>query len=177
MEYWNTIADIVTIGKSLGAGYAPIAATMMTDKVLAPIKKGSGLIMSGHTYSGHPLSCATALKVLEVVEEDNLLANVNDKGTFIKNKLIEWKSNYPFINVVRGKGLMIGVEFDPSIKGMQARIIDQCFSNGLLVYPAVGGPYGKDENGILISPPFIINQQETEELLEKLEKSLKESVV
>jgi 4-aminobutyrate aminotransferase-like enzyme len=132
--------------------------------------------MSGHTYSGHPLSCATALKVLEVVEEDNLLANVNDKGTYIKNKLIEWKSKYSFIDVVRGKGLMIGVEFDPLMKGLQAKIIDQCFNNGLLVYPAVGGPFGKDENGILISPPFIINQQEADELLEKFGKSLEEII-
>jgi adenosylmethionine-8-amino-7-oxononanoate aminotransferase len=174
MEYWNTIADIVTIGKSLGAGYAPIAATMMTEKVLAPIKKGSGLIMSGHTYSGHPLSCATALKVLQIVEEDNLLANVNEKGAFIKNRLIEWKAKYESIDVVRGKGLMIGVEFDPAMKGLQSKLIDQCFNNGLLVYPSVGGPYGKDENGILISPPFIINQQETDELLAKLEQSLRE---
>lgn len=174
LEYWNTLADIVTIGKSLGAGYAAIAATMMTEKVLAPIKNGTGLIMSGHTYSGHPLSCATALRVLEVVEEDNLLSNVNDKGAYIKNSLLEWKSKYPFIQVVRGKGLMIGVEFDPHIKGLQAQLIDQCFKNGLLVYPAVGGAYGKHENGILIAPPFIINQQETDELLEKLERSLKE---
>ncbi len=174
LEYWNTVADIVTIGKSLGAGYASIAATLMTEKVLAPIKNGTGLIMSGHTYSGHPLSCATALRVLEVVEEDDLLTNVNDKGTHIKNKLIEWKSKYPFIQMVRGKGLMIGLEFDPSRKGLQAQFIDQCFKNGLLVYPAVGGPYGKDENGILISPPFIINQKETDELLEKFERSLKE---
>lgn len=174
MEHWNTIADIVTIGKSLGAGYASIAATMMTDKVLAPIKNGTGLIMSGHTYSGHPLSCGTALKVLDVVKEDNLLANVNDKGDHIKNKLIEWQSRYAFIDQVRGKGLMMGLEFEPSKKGMQARFIDQCFKNGLLVYPAVGGAFGKDENGILIAPPFIISQKETDELLEKLEQSLKE---
>ncbi len=174
MEYWNTVADIVTIGKSLGAGYAPIAATMMTEKVLAPIKEGTGLIMSGHTYSGHPLSCATALKVLEVVEEDNLLVNVNDRGVIIKNKLLEWQSRYSFIDKVRGKGLMIGMEFAPAIKGIQAKVIERCFQNGLLVYPAVGGAYGKDENGILIAPPFIINQQETDELLEKLGKSLKE---
>ncbi|MEK6781909.1 MAG: aspartate aminotransferase family protein [Bacteroidota bacterium] len=174
MEYWNTVADIVTIGKSLGAGYAPIAATLMTDKILEPIKKGSGLIMSGHTYSGHPLSCATALRVLEVVEEDNLLANVNEKGTYLKNKLIDLKRTRPYIDIVRGKGLMIGMEFETSIKGLQAKFIDQCFKNGLLVYPAVGGPYGKDENGILISPPFIINQNETDELLSKVEQSLKE---
>jgi adenosylmethionine-8-amino-7-oxononanoate aminotransferase len=60
------------------------------------------------------------------------------------------------------------------MKGFQSRIIDQCFKNGLLVYPSVGGPFGKDENGILVSPPFIINQKETEELLSKLEQSIKE---
>lgn len=174
LEYWNTIADIVTIGKSLGAGYASIAATLMTEKVLAPIKSGTGLIMSGHTYSGHPLSCATALQVLQVIEENKLLDNVKDKGAYIKNKLTEWKRKYPFIEEVRGKGLMMGVEVDASISGLQSRIIDQCFKNGLLVYPAVGGPYGKDENGILISPPFIINQQETDELLDKLDQSFKE---
>ena len=174
MEYWNTVADIVAIGKSLGAGYAPIAATLMTEKVLTPIKQGSGLIMSGHTYSGHPLSCATALRVLEVVEEDDLLANVNNQGAFLKSKLLAWKSKYPFIEAVRGKGLMIGLELDPSMKGLQASIIDQCFKNGLLVYPSVGGAFGKDENGILISPPFIINQKETDELLSILEQSIKE---
>ncbi|MBK5280222.1 MAG: aspartate aminotransferase family protein [Bacteroidia bacterium] len=174
LEHWQTVADIVTIGKSLGAGYAPIAATLMTDKILDPIKKGSGLIMSGHTYSGHPLSCATALRVLEVIEEDNLLSNVTEKGVFIKNRLMELKDAYPFIDVVRGKGLMMGIEFNPSRKGLQARFIDQCFNNGLLVYPAVGGATGEDENGILISPPFILNQIEAEELLYKFEKSLNE---
>lgn len=174
MEYWNTVADIVAVGKSLGAGYAPIAATLMTEKILTPIKYGSGLIMSGHTYSGHPLSCATALKVLQVVEEDNLLANANNQGGVIKSKLTELKSEYSFITKVRGKGLMMGVEFDPEIKGMQATFIERCFKNGLLVYPAVGGSYGKDENGILIAPPLIINSQETEELLLKLEQSLEE---
>jgi adenosylmethionine-8-amino-7-oxononanoate aminotransferase len=174
MEHWDTVADIVTIGKSLGAGYASIAATMMTEKVMTPIKRGSGLIMSGHTYSGHPLSCAAALKVLSVVEEENLLTNVNEKGAVIKSELLQLKNKFSCIDVVRGRGLMIGVEFDRSLKGLQAKVIEQCFKNGLLVYPSVGGPHGKDENGILISPPFIINEQETEELLVKLEKSFGE---
>ena len=74
---------------------------------------------------------------------------------------------------MRGKGLLTGMEFDPSIKGLQARVIDRCYQNGLLVYPSVGGKEGKDENGILISPPFIITKDEANELLEKLEESLK----
>lgn len=174
MEHWKTNADIVTVGKSLGAGYAPIAATLMTEKVLEPIKKGSGLIMSGHTYSGHPLSCATAHKVLEIVEEDQLMDNVNKRGTQIKKGLTDLQSKYSFIDTVRGKGLMMGVEFTPTIKDLQSKFIDACFKNGLLVYPAVGGTYGKDENGIIVSPPFIITPEESDELLQRFDQSLNE---
>jgi adenosylmethionine-8-amino-7-oxononanoate aminotransferase len=174
LDHWNESADIVAVGKSLGAGYAPIAATMMTDAVLEPIKKGTGLIMSGHTYSGHPLSCATALRVLEIVEEENLLDNVNAQGDFLKANLLAIQKRFPVIERVRGKGLMLGVEFNPSQKGFQAKLIDRCFENGLLVYPSVGGPEGKDENGILIAPPFIITRAECDILLERLIKSIDE---
>ncbi len=174
IEHWNTTADIVAIGKSLGAGYAPIAATLMTDEILEPIKNGSGLIMSGHTYSGHPLSCATANRVLEIIEEEQLLDNVNTQGEYIKQQLNVLKENYPVIQHVRGKGLMLGVEFDPARKGFQQKLIERCFQNGLLVYPSVGGPEGKDENGILVSPPFIISRSEADELLAKLVQSLNE---
>ncbi len=172
LEHWNTTADIVTVGKSLGAGYAPIAAAMMTEEVLEPIKKGTGLIMSGHTYSGHPLSCATALKVLDIIESENLLTNVNELGNYLKSSLQSLKAQFPVIQKVRGKGLMMGVEFDPNLKGFQAKLIEQCYQNGLLVYPAVGGKEGKDENGILISPPFVITKAESDELIQKLNHSL-----
>ena len=174
IEHWNTTADIVAIGKSLGAGYAPIAATLMTDEILEPIKNGSGLIMSGHTYSGHPLSCATAHRVLEIIEEDHLLNNVNTQGDYIKQQLIALKDKHPAMRHIRGKGLMLGVEFDPTRKGIQQNLIERCFQNGLLIYPSVGGSEGKDENGILISPPFIISRNEVDELLSKLDQSLNE---
>ncbi len=174
LEHWHETADIVAVGKSLGAGYAPIAATLMTDEVLEPIKKGTGLIMSGHTYSGHPLSCATALRVLEIVEEEKLLNNVVAQGDYLKANLQALQRRFPVIHTVRGKGLMLGVEFDPAQKGHQAKLIDRCFQNGLLVYPSVGGPEGKDENGILIAPPFIITRTECDILLERLVKSLDE---
>lgn len=172
LNHWSESADIVAVGKSLGAGYAPIAATLMTDAVLESIKKGTGLIMSGHTYSGHPLSCATAARVLEVIEEDKLLENVNIQGDYLKANLHALQNRFAFITAVRGKGLMLGMEFDPARKGLQAKLVDRCFENGLLVYPSVGGPEGKDENGILITPPFIITRKECDLLLEKLVESL-----
>jgi 4-aminobutyrate aminotransferase-like enzyme len=128
--------------------------------------------MSGHTYSGHPLSCATALSVIEVIEEEKLLDNVNMQGEYLKANLSARQKRFPSMQRVRGKGLMLGVEFDPLQKGIQAKLIDLCFTNGLLVYPSVGGPEGKDENGILIAPPFIITRKECDELLERMVLSL-----
>lgn len=172
LDHWTETADIVSVGKSLGAGYAPIAATLMTDEVLEPIKKGTGLIMSGHTYSGHPLSCAVAKRVLDVVVEDRLLDNVNTQGGYLKANLQSLQRRFTFLKAVRGKGLMLGLEFDPTRKGLQANLIDRCFENSLLVYPSVGGPEGKYENGVLIAPPFIITRMECDELLERLVLSL-----
>lgn len=173
LDHWQARADIVAVGKSLGAGYAPIAATLMTENILDPIKNGSGLIMSGHTYSGHSLSCATALNVLEIVEEERLLENVLEKGAYLKSALLELQKSFSFIQHVRGKGLLLGMEFDPAVQGVQAKLIERCFQNGLLVYPAMGGKEGRDENGVLISPPFIITAAQADELLEKLNRSLK----
>ena len=167
LDHWKESADIVAIGKSLGAGYAPIAGTLITDAVLDPIKKGTGIIMSGHTYSGHPLSCATALRVLEVVDEEKLLENVATQGDYLKANLQALQKRFSMIQNVRGKGLLLGIEFDTALKGFQAKLVDCCFQNGLLVYPSVGGPEGKDENGILIAPPFIITRAECDILLEK----------
>jgi adenosylmethionine-8-amino-7-oxononanoate aminotransferase len=173
MEHWDTIADIVAVGKSLGAGYAPIAATLMTEAVYEPIRAGSGLIMSGHTYSANPLSCAAASAVLTVVAEDALLENTLQKGAYIKEHLMALGREFPFITTVRGKGLLMGIEFDPGVPGLQAKCIDQCFALGLLVYPSAGGPHGRDENGILVAPPLIINSGETDELLDKLGSALR----
>ena len=174
LDHWETFADIVTVGKSLGAGYAPIAATLMTDEILDPIREGSGLIMSGHTYSGHPLSCAVALQVLTIIEQDKLIEHVREVGDLLMAGLKSSQVHVDFIRTVRGKGLLLGIELDPAIPGMQGRIIDQCFENGLLVYPSVGGKEGKDENGILIAPPYVISKAETEQLLDILDTSIRQ---
>lgn len=172
LDNWGTTADIATVGKSLGAGYAPIAATLVTEEILGPIREGSGLIMSGHTYSGHPLSCATALQVLAIIEQDHLLENVVRMSALLMQGLARIKGQNDFVQTVRGKGLLLGMELDPAVPGLQGKIIDRCFENGLLVYPAVGGKEGTDQNGLLIAPPYVISKSETEELLEILATSI-----
>jgi len=175
LNHWSTSADICVIGKSLGAGYAPIAATLVTSAVLEPIRNGSALIMSGHTYSANPLSCGTALEVLKTIDDENLLEAVCNRGMDLLAGLKDLRSEFGFITAVRGKGLMTGVEFDPALRGLQSRVISRCFENGLLVYPSVGGPEGKDENAILVTPPFTISGVELDQLLSILRKSIGEA--
>lgn len=174
LDHWHAVADICVVGKSLGAGYTSIAATLMTSQVLEPIRKGSALIMSGHTYSANPLSCGTALEVLRIIEDEGLLDQVRSRGSVLMDALNKFKDEFSFISQARGKGLMTGLEFDPKLKGFQAKLINRCFENGLLVYPSVGGPQGTDENAILIAPPFIISPVELEQLIRILHKSLQE---
>lgn len=175
LDHWNAVADICVVGKSLGAGYAPIAATLMTAQVLDPIRAGSALIMSGHTYSANPLSCGTALEVMKVIQEEGLIRQVQQRGDTLLQALRGLKAEFEWITAARGKGLMTALEFDPAVKGLQAKVINRCFENGLLVYPSVGGPEGTDENGILIAPPFIISNIELDQLTGILEKSLREA--
>jgi 4-aminobutyrate aminotransferase-like enzyme len=82
------------------------------------------------------------------------------------------RDQHDFVRTVRGKGLLLGMELDPAVPGLQSRIIDRCFENGLLVYPSVGGISGKDENGLLIAPPYIISKSETAQLLSILDYSI-----
>ena len=173
LNHWETTADILAVGKSLGAGYAPIAATLMTSRVLEPIRNGSGLIMSGHTYSAHPLSCAVALEVLNTLRDSDLLANCRVRGSQLLSGLREMMSEFDIIHKVRGIGLMCGVEFDASSAGIQRRVIDACFEEGLLVYPSVGGVSGSDENAVLIAPPLIITESQLDQLLTKWHLALR----
>src|SRR5207248_1466682 len=72
--------DLMIVAKGLGGGYAPIGAVLMRDEIFAAVAQGSGLFQHGHTYMGHPLSCAAALAVQQVIRRDGLLANVRAQG-------------------------------------------------------------------------------------------------
>ncbi len=65
-EHWHTVPDIAVLGKGLGAGYAPIAAAVVSDSIIETIKQGSGVIMSGHTYSAHPILPKPLLKFCDM---------------------------------------------------------------------------------------------------------------
>lgn len=176
-EHWDVIPDIAVLGKGLGAGYAPIAAAVASDHVMEPIMKGSKSVMSGHTLSANPLSCAAALAVLEYLEKHELMKEVDGKSDYLRQLLEKLKRQFTFIGDVRGIGLLFGIELvqDSSAKTPFPRntMVTQTMVNiakekGLLVYPANAGIDGVNGDAIIISPPLTISNKEMEELADLL---------
>lgn len=107
-DHWGVRPDIAALGKGLGAGYTPIAATLVSGRVLDTIASGSGSIRGGHTYGGNPLSVAVADAVLELTLNLGLADAALAKGEWLADALRQLAEKHPMIADVRGCGLMRG---------------------------------------------------------------------
>ncbi|WP_078546332.1 aspartate aminotransferase family protein [Litchfieldia alkalitelluris] len=183
MEHWGVQADIVALGKGMSAGYTPIAATLVSDKVIEPILSGSKLVMSGHTYSANPQSCATSLAVINYIENNNLVKNAEMMGNYLFSKLKLLEKKVTSIGDIRGKGLLMGIEFvsdrDNKVPfkreiSLTTKLIERAQENGLLLYPANAGIEGVGGDAILVAPPLTIQEAEIDKLVSLLEKTLLE---
>ncbi|MBT2737082.1 aspartate aminotransferase family protein [Bacillus sp. ISL-7] len=182
-EQWGINPDIVALGKGMGAGYAPIAAAVATEKVIEPIMAGTKVVMSGHTLSANPQACATALAVLEYLEQNNIIQEVESKGAYLRAQLEGLKPLFTFIGDIRGKGLLLGIEFVQQVESktpyprnaqITQRIVALAKEKGLLVYPAGAGIDGINGDSIIISPPLTITQKEMEELVHLLKETFED---
>lgn len=174
LHHWGVQADIIALGKGMSAGYTAIAATLASEKVMEPILLGSNSIMSGHTYSANPQSAATALAVLKYIEKNQLVQKVKVKGEYLLQKLHDELADTKIVGHIRGKGLMIGVEFvfnkstkRPFEKNLLItnKIVEKSREKGLLIYPSSAGQEGAHGDAIIISPPFIITNNQIDELV------------
>ncbi|MGC3025113.1 aspartate aminotransferase family protein [Burkholderia sp. DN3021] len=169
--------DLLTIAKGLGAGYQPIGATLVSDRIYRTIVDGSGFFQHGHTYLGHATACAAALEVQRVIAEEKLLDNVKARGEQLRASLREHYGAHPHIGDVRGRGLFVGVElvrdrdskatFDPALK-LHAAVKREAMQRGLMVYPMGGTIDGVHGDHILIAPPFICTAQQIDTIVERL---------
>ncbi|MEX4006180.1 aspartate aminotransferase family protein [Neoaquamicrobium sediminum] len=173
--------DILTCAKGLGAGYQPIGATILSERIFDTITGGSGAFQHGFTYIGHATAAAGALAVQRVIEEDGLLENCRLMGARLKERLGEAFASHPRIGDIRGRGLFIGVElvedretkkpFDPALR-LHARIKAAAMEEGLMVYPAGGTVDGRAGDHVLVAPPFIIGEGHVGMIVEKLQRAV-----
>lgn len=108
-EQEGIVPDLQTIAKGLGAGYYPIGALLINQKIVDILNKGTGGFMHSQTYQGHPAACAAAYEVQQVIKDENLMANVREMGTLLGSLLKACISEHPHVGDVRGRGLFWGV--------------------------------------------------------------------
>ena len=188
-EHDAVAPDIVTIAKGLGAGYQPIGAMICTDEIYQTVSDGSGFFQHGHTYLAHPAACAAGLAVVSAILDRKLVERCEVQGIKMMSALQERFANHEFIGEfigdVRGRGLFLGVElvrdresktpFDHS-HGLHKKIKSTAFDGGLICYPMGGTIDGKLGDHVLLAPPFIISDDQVNELADKLASAIEHSI-
>lgn len=164
--------DIITCAKGLTSGYLPLGACIISDRMMERMThRGDVLFSNGYTYSGHPVSCAAALKNIEILERDNILAHVRDIAPYFQARLAQL-TRYPIIGDARGAGLIGCIEARLSKDGSRldderkiGAMIDQaCHDRGLIVRPLI--------NMCVFSPPLVITRAQVDDLFDILEQAI-----
>ena len=167
--------DIITSAKGLTSGYIPHSATLFSDEIYEVIsvpQSDGALFTHGFTYAGHPVSCAAALKNIEIMEREDLCDHVREVGPYFEERLNELLT-LPLIGDVRGNKFMMCVEavkdketkevFEPDAK-IGARITRHCQQRGLLVRPL--------GHMNVLSPPLTLTRDQIDTLVETLRESI-----
>lgn len=176
-EQEGVIPDIVVLAKGLGAGYQPVGAVLVHDRIAAAIREGSGAVQHGQTYMGHPVACAAALAVQRAVRERGLVARARELGTLLAEALAERFGNHPHVGDIRGRGLLQAIElvedrsskrpFDPA-RTLHARVKRLAMAEGLLCYPMGGTIDGKRGDHVVLAPPYTATAEDIGAIVARL---------
>ena len=153
-EQYGIVPDILATAKGIGGGF-PLGACLVTEKAARGMVVGS----HGSTYGGNPLAMAAGEAVLDVVADDGFLAEVRAKSDRLRGRLEQFIGNYPeLFELVRGKGLMLGVKMKFESRGFVAHLRD----NHQLLTVAAG------DNTLRLVPPLVIDDGHIDEFFDKL---------
>jgi len=153
-EQYGIVPDVLATAKGLGGGF-PIGACLATEKAA----RGMVIGTHGSTYGGNPLAMAAAEAVLDAVANDEFLAEVRATSERLRSRLEQFIGNYPdLFELVRGKGLMLGIKMKFETRGFVAHLRD----NHRLLTVAAG------DNTLRLVPPLVIGDAEIDEFFDKL---------
>jgi 4-aminobutyrate aminotransferase/(S)-3-amino-2-methylpropionate transaminase len=167
-EHFRIEADIITMSKSIANGL-PLSAVVGKAEIMDAACVGG----IGGTYSGSPLGCVAALKVIEKIEKDNLCDRAFEIGKYITSRFHHMREKYDVIGDIRGLGAMIGIEFvkNRSTKEPHAELVKKitqyCFKRGVIVLNA-----GLLSNVIRFLPPLVITQEQLKYGIDIIEEAI-----
>jgi 4-aminobutyrate aminotransferase/(S)-3-amino-2-methylpropionate transaminase len=168
MEHYDVEADLITVAKSI-AGGLPLSGVVGRAAIMDAGHRGA----VGGTFVGNPVALAAALAVLDVFEEEQLVARAQVLGDAVRSRMLGWQARHPQIGDVRGLGAMLALELvrDPGSKEpapeLAASVIESALAHGLVLLKA-----GVSSNCIRVLCPLTIEEAELEEALKVWEDAL-----
>ncbi len=171
IEHYGVEPDLMVMAKAIASGL-PLSAVVARDELMKDVYPGS----LGGTYGGNPIACATALKVLEIIERENIVEQAATLGKKLQKRLDEFYDKYEIIGDVRGKGPMLAMELVKDRKTKEpnpeaaSKVMKTCLGAGLLTLKA--GLYG---NCIRLHPPLTIDDELLEKGLAIMEEAFKKA--
>lgn len=176
-DHFGLIPDIIVLGKGLTGGYFPLSALAVKKEIVDTLHRNGKSLLHAQTFSHHPGACAAGLAALDYMESHRLVERCAEMG----EKLIAQISfflSHPHVGDVRGKGLLVGVEFVreketkkpfPRSAKYAEKLLSRAMEKGLVLWSNVGQADGKDGDLILLAPPYIISEKEISLIHKKLE--------
>ena len=181
LEYDRVVPDIMSVAKGLGGGYLPLAAAIYQEKIGQALREQHGGPMTGHTFMGHTAACASALKVQQIISEENLLDRVRQKGAWLGAELQARIGGHEHVGNIRGRGFFWGIELVedretkrpfPNNLQITARFNQVLRDHGLLLYPTSGFAVGDDGDGVIVAPAYNATDSDLDELVGRTEQAL-----
>ncbi len=185
IRQFGVVPDMICLAKGLAAGFVPIGATLVHDRIVDTFSNRRHIFQHGHTYMGHPLAAAAGVAVIRYMEQHKLVERSRKYGEELLARLKKALHEHPNVGDIRGKGLFVGIEFvadratkvpfEPELTFHRV-LRDIAFRNGLIVYPMGGTIDGRRGDHVLIAPPFIITRPQMGRLVDLLVKSINAAV-
>lgn len=169
--------DIAVLGKGLSGGYVPTSAVVVRQEHVDEMKKGSGYFMHAQTYLQAPAMAAATLATLNFMDKHGTVANARQVGAHLQQALSERIAPLAGVGHTGGLGLLAGVEFIADKAGktpfardkkVAEKFVQQCFEDGLILWPNTGQADGTNGDLVMVGPPLIATVANIDELVDKL---------
>ncbi len=168
MEHWNTVPDVMTLGKGFGNGF-PVTAMLVSERYKDKVET----ISASTSYGGNPMACAAALASIQVIEEENICERATHLGNLLLKRMREMQARHPIVGDVRGVGCLLGIEL---VKDKTTRepfeeagriVYQKAFSKGVAWIPAW--------HILRMSPPMIMQDEIALKAMDIIEESIYET--
>ena len=183
LETESIVPDIQVLGKGIAAGFAPLAAVVAPTRIVDVFAAGSGGLNHAQTFSHHAVSCAAGIATMRYIRKHGLVERCKHMGQVLHEKLQRLRG-HPNVGFVRGRGLLAGIELVsattkkafPRSSHVAEEVTRIALHGGLIVWPNVGHVDGKEGDLVLLAPPYIVTDEELEEMGTRLESAITQTM-